>query len=93
MDNSTKSPTLEREGNTSPAHLAEAASDLLNESKKYAHELYEQGRSKVTDAQDNVTDQVKEHSDQLIKMIQKNPIGAVLVAAGVGVVLSALFKK
>lgn len=93
MDNSKQSPTLERDGNPSPAHIAEAATDLLNESKKYAHELYGQSINKVNDAQDNVTEQVKEHSDQLIKMIQKNPIGAVLVAAGVGVVLSAFFKK
>ena len=93
METSKNSPTLERNNAPSTAHVAEAASDLLNESKKYAHELYEQSINKVTDAQDNVTEQVKEHSDQLIQMIQKNPIGAVLVAAGVGVVLSAFFKK
>lgn len=90
MDNSKKSPNLGRERES---HVADAASELLNEGKKYAHELYEHGADKVAYAQDSVKEHVKEHSDNLIKLIQKNPLGSVLIAAGVGMVLSSLFKK
>lgn len=90
MDNSKNSPNL---GRDRESHVADAASELINEGKKYAQELYEQGINKVTNAQDNVKEQVKEHSDTLIKTIQKNPLGSVLIAAGVGIVLSSLFKK
>lgn len=82
MDTSNKG----KSGNK--AHVAEAASDLVNEGKKYANELYEQGIDKVNEAEDNI----KEYSDQLLRKVQENPLTAVLIAGGIGYLLSKIMK-
>ena len=69
--------------------VADAASELLNEGKKFANELYKEGLNKVDEAEDNV----KEYSDNLLRKVQENPLAAVVIAAGVGFLLSALLKK
>lgn len=71
------------------SHVSEAANVLLNEGKKFAHEMYEDSLNKVTEAEANV----KEYSDQLAKKVQENPISSVLIAAGIGFILSKLFNK
>lgn len=71
------------------SHVSDAANDLLSESKKLANELYEEGLSKLSGAED----QVKEYSDQFLKKIQKNPLSSVLIAGGVGFLLSKLLKR
>lgn len=75
--------------NSQRAHVSEAANELLRESKKLAHELYEEGLGKVGDAQKNI----KTHSDQVLKKVRKNPMTSVLVAAGVGFLLSSILRK
>lgn len=70
------------------AHVAEAASDLVNESKKYANELYEQGMNKVVETEDTI----KEYSDQFLRKVQENPLTSVLIAGGIGYLLSKLMK-
>ncbi len=71
------------------AHVGEAASDLLNEGKKLASELYSEGLNKVNEAEETI----KTYSDELLKNVQKNPLTSVLIAAGVGFLLSAILKK
>ncbi|CEG56976.1 hypothetical protein [Legionella fallonii] len=71
------------------AHVAEAAANLLHESKQYAHELYEEGLNKVNEAENNV----KKHSDQLLKKVEENPLTSVLIAGGIGFLLAKLMKK
>lgn len=71
------------------AHVREAATDLINESKKLANELYEDGLSKVREAERNV----KQYSDETLVKVQKNPLASVLIAAGVGFVLSSLLRR
>lgn len=75
--------------NDSKAHVSEAASELLKESKKLAHELYEQGLDKACDAQKTA----KETSDELVQKIKKNPLASVLIAAGAGFLLSSILRK
>lgn len=72
----------------SKEHVVEAASDLVNESKKYANELYEQGIHKVTETEESI----KEYSDQLLNKVQQNPLTAVLIAGGIGYVLAKIMK-
>ena len=84
MDNINKK---HRSNETS--HVADAASDLLNEGKKLANDLYEQGLNKVGEAEDNV----KEYSDELLNKVQQNPLSAVLIAGGIGFLLAKLLKK
>lgn len=86
MANSTKTKSS---SDADKAHLAEAANALLNESKKYAHNLYDEGLHKVNDAQQNA----KVYGDEIVEKVKKNPVTSVLVAAGVGFLLSALLRK
>jgi ElaB/YqjD/DUF883 family membrane-anchored ribosome-binding protein len=71
------------------SHVAEAASELINEGKKLAQELYEEGMHKVGDVQDHT----KEYTDDLIKKVREKPLASILIAAGVGFLLSSLLKK
>ena len=71
------------------ARVAEAASDLLDEGKKWAHEMGDEGIHKAHQAEE----QIKECSDQLLKKIQENPLSSVLIAGGIGFLLSKLLRK
>lgn len=71
------------------SHVSDAASDLLKEGKKWANEVREEGRHKVSQAEDNL----KECSDQLLKKVQENPLTSVLIAGGIGFLLSKILKK
>ena len=66
-----------------------AASDLLDEGKKLANEVREEGMNMVNEAEDNL----KEYSDHLLKKIQENPLASVLIAGGIGFLLSKILKK
>lgn len=74
---------------TQKAHVAEAATNLLHESKKFANELYEDGLNKVNE----VEDKVKIQSDQLLQKVQQNPLTSVLIAGGIGFLLAKLMRK
>ena len=75
--------------NTRKANISDAASDLLNEGKKLASDIYEDGMDKMSEAQRTA----KEYSDELLVSVQKNPLTSVLIAAGVGFILSSLLRK
>lgn len=70
-------------------HLEEAASQLLTEGKKKVNQLYEDGVNKANEVEENI----KEQSDRLLKKIQENPLASVLIAGGIGFLLSRLMKK
>lgn len=70
------------------AHVSEAASALLGESKKRVNELYGEGLDKINELED----QARIYSDQLAYKVKENPISAVLIAAGVGFLLSKILK-
>lgn len=71
------------------SHVKEAAEDLLHEGRKMAQEIYEDGLSRVNEAQGNV----KEYSDELVKKVQANPLSSILIAGGIGFLLSSLLRK
>ena len=87
MANRTDKTTTQK--HTGKANVSQAASHLLDEGKKYAHELYEEGVHKVNDAQQ----QAKDYSDELAEKVKKNPLSSILIAAGVGFLLSSLLRK
>ncbi len=71
------------------SHISDAANDLLNEGKKIAHDLYEEGLHKV-----NVTEEhLKLYSDRVEKAIIDKPLASILVAGGIGFLLSKIFSK
>ncbi|MCR9191217.1 MAG: hypothetical protein NXI01_00965 [Gammaproteobacteria bacterium] len=74
---------------TSTKHIHAAASDFLDDGRKLAHALYQDGSHHMNLAEKNV----KEYSDKALKQVQKNPVATVLIAGGIGFLLSALFRK
>lgn len=81
---------LNKKNSTShKSHITDAATDLLNESKKYANELYEEGMHRVNEAEEHV----KKYSDELLKKVQDNPFSAILIAGGIGYLLAKMMKK
>lgn len=75
--------------NAKKSDISGAASDLLNEGEKKASELYNKGLDKM----DEMEDCIKEYSDELLKKVQDNPLTSVLVAAGIGFLISSMLKK
>lgn len=71
------------------SHVGEAASDLIKEGKKWAHDVRDEGMHKVCQAEDSI----KECSDQLLKKVQENPLASVLIAGGIGFLLSKILSK
>lgn len=62
---------------------------LVHEGKKLVTNLYKDGNSILQHASNDV----KEYSDDMLRKVQKNPMTSVLVATGVGIVLSLLLSK
>lgn len=86
----TKHHTTHRNVTAHPrAHLKAAATELLSEGRRMANELYEEGWHRVGDVQDTA----KEYSDELVKTVKRNPLTSLLIAGGIGFLLSSLFKK
>lgn len=81
-----QSRTPKSKGNS---HVSEAANELLNESKKMANELYQESINKVHEVQNHI----KGYSDELATKIQKNPLKSMLIAGGVGFLLSVILRR
>ncbi|MBA2657902.1 MAG: DUF883 family protein [Tatlockia sp.] len=76
------------------------AKDLYNEGKNEvesltsqlannACNLYEEGKKKINQIEDKVSD----YSDELITKVKEQPLSSLLVAGGVGFLLSLLLNK
>lgn len=85
MKNTTQNPP----SYTPKEHLEAAASELLEQGKKRANELYEDSVNKVNEVEDNI----RECSDHLLKKVQENPLASILIAGGIGFLLSKIMKK
>lgn len=70
-------------------HMGAAANKLFLESKKFASHLYEEGLDKV----ETTEDKFKAYSDEFSKKVQANPLTSILIAGGIGFLLSSMFKK
>ncbi len=71
------------------AHVAQAAENLLNEGKKLANELYHDGLEKLNLAEKDL----KAQTDEILEKVRKKPLQAVLIAGGIGFLLSTLLRK
>ncbi len=74
---------------TKKADVSEATVALLHETKKYANELYEEGIKKIMQSQKEAV----HYSDELLEQVREHPLKAILIAGGVGLLLSALLRK
>ncbi len=84
-----KQSTIENESRTEKSHVSDAANELLTESKKLANELYEEGLNKLSEAEQ----QLKDYSELFTKKIQEKPLTSLIIAGGIGFLLSKLLKK
>jgi len=75
--------------NSHKAQIGAAANDLLHEGKKFANEMYADSKHKISEVEDHV----KEYTDQVSKKVQENPLASVLIAGGIGFLLSKIFRK
>lgn len=57
--------------------------------KETAADMYDEGKRRVALAEDFI----EQYSDTFIKAIKDKPISAVVIATGVGYILSRIFKK
>ncbi|MBN9226479.1 MULTISPECIES: hypothetical protein [Legionella] len=71
------------------SHVRAAASDLLDEGKKWANEVREEGVNTVNKAEENI----KRYSDQTLKKVHEYPLVSVLLAGGIGYLLAKILKK
>lgn len=78
-----------KSGKSTKSSMGNAAQDFVDDGKKLAQEAYMEGLNKLNEAEANL----KEYSDELLVKIKKNPITSVLVAAGVGFLLSSVLRK
>lgn len=74
---------------TTEPRVGEAAQELYEESKKMANQLYEDSRNKVQEAQSSI----KMYSNDIANKVQQQPLLSLLIAGGVGFILSSLFRR
>lgn len=80
---------MESVNRSQKSHVADAASDLLEEGKKWTNEVREEGMKRACQAEESL----KECTDTLLKKVQESPLSSVLIAAGVGFLLSRMLRK
>ncbi|WP_199744178.1 hypothetical protein [Legionella sp. km772] len=89
MDSLNRKSSSMKNDRPQKSNVSDAANELLNESKKLANELYEDGRTKLNEAEQ----QLKDYSDLMLRKIQEKPLTSILIAGGIGFLLSKLLKK
>ena len=89
MDSLNRKSTDMKNESSQKSRVGDAANDLLNESKKLANELYEDGCGKLSDAEQHL----KDYSEHFTRKIHEKPFTSLLIAGGIGYLISRLFKK
>lgn len=78
-----------RRAQSNGANINEAASELLHAGKRKANELWEEGMHTLNDAQDSI----KSYSHEMVHKVQEKPLKSLLIAAGIGFLLSTLLRR
>lgn len=69
--------------------LSDSASDVVQEGKMRAGHVYDEAKSKLDKAEDNI----KAYSKTVSKNIKKNPAPVILAVIGIGFLLASFLKK
>lgn len=67
----------------------DTAESVAHQITEGAANLYEEGKRKVNDLDDCIC----EYTDELINKVKEKPLTSLLIAGGIGYLLSHLFKK
>lgn len=73
--------------NTTP--VADQANRVIDETKKLGNQIYEEGKDKLDEFQGNI----KESTNKFMDKVHAKPLQSLLIAAGVGFLLSYLLRK
>ncbi|WP_051555184.1 DUF883 family protein [Legionella fairfieldensis] len=69
--------------------LSEQMENVVKEAKKMGSQLYREGQDKMDELQNNL----KQHSDKIVAKVHEKPLSSLLIAAGVGFILSRLLNR
>ena len=92
-DISDKASELYKEGKAKVTDAYKTAKDKADDVSQHVKEttshLYKESKDKINDIHDSVND----NKDELVKAIKRKPLQSVLIAGGIGFLLSKLLKK
>ncbi len=80
---------MENSRKKAQSRVGEKANELLEEGKNLAGEYYDEGVEKARHAQESI----KEYSDDIVVKIRQKPFTSMLIAGGVGFLLSAILRR
>lgn len=87
--NAAKSTTRDAKIQKEKDETLEHAEALYKHVKGKANDIYKDGKHSVAELQD----QLKHQTDHLIQHVREKPLSSLLIAGGIGFILSAIFKK
>lgn len=68
-----------------------------DETLEHAEALYHQVKNKASDIYEHTVceahDHIKHHTDNLVKHVHEKPLSSLLIAGGIGFILSTLLRK
>lgn len=76
MDDFAKNPSVNR----AKDHLKQGSNLLIDEGKRKAREMYDEGMDKASEFEQSLED----FANNLAVKIKEKPLGSVLIAAGIG---------
>lgn len=92
-------PTSGTEGNAKEK-LRDSISDVYEESKEKAESLYEQTKHKANQLYDegvktfcDAEEHLKMYANDLVKSVKEKPLTSLLIAGGIGFIISSLLRK
>ncbi|HEV8604173.1 MAG TPA: hypothetical protein VGQ99_02330 [Tepidisphaeraceae bacterium] len=73
--------------------MGSAASEQVNQLKESANEYYQQGREKAQEYYEQGRQKAMEMEQNLEAYVREQPLKAVMIAAGVGLLLGILWRR
>ena len=80
-------PSMESMDKSISSH--EATNKINKETKKLASKVYKQGRNELNSVQHTF----KEKTEKITQAVHKKPMTALLIAGGIGFILSAILRR
>lgn len=75
--------------NSQKNYAEEAGADLLDETKKFASQLYDEGVKKIEETKNDAL----HYSDELLDSVREQPLKAIIIAGAVGMILASFLRK
>ncbi|KTD16544.1 DUF883 family protein [Legionella jordanis] len=88
-DNPTADPISSENQKRTRAAQQDEVTEHYEQLKDSAADILEDVRATLADAQESW----KEYADELAENVKRNPLKSLLIAGGVGFILSSIFKK